>query len=396
MVGARTQQAEMMTLAALAYTSATTRPSGESVADQEARILAGINGLLRSVAPTWQATWVGLTQDRANLAYIARSATAGAPRLIVGLRGTVLSVFDIIQDVDVTTTVPYAVGATTEGNLADGAMEAFTEVVLGTSLVAALSSFGDVGSLYVTGHSLGGAMVTTVAPYLAAELAVAQVVPYTFAAPTAGDADFASSFDQQFPSAQRVVNDYDVAPNAWADLLNLQNPLGFFPDTATSVTLGIIALVEVVEALIGPLPGYRQPTAQPPLNSDFAVHHASGEISSYQDWFAEAEFQHHTSTYLTLLGASPLPLAEPVVQSVLPACGPAAGGTSVTLTGTGFTSSSVVDFGVAPATAVSVDASGTTLSVVSPPGAGVVDVTVTTEFGTSSTTPGDRFAFIPN
>ena len=72
---------------------------------------------------------------------------------------TVAGVVGVTVPVGAMVGVPVAVGATTEGNVADGAMEAFTEVVLGTSLVAALSSLGGVGTLYVTGHSLGGAMV---------------------------------------------------------------------------------------------------------------------------------------------------------------------------------------------------------------------------------------------
>ena len=385
-------QAEMMTLAALAYTGATTRPSGESVSDQEARILAGINALLPDVAPDWVATWVGLTQDRANLAYIAKNTTAGAITHVVGVRGTVLSAFDIIQDVDVTETLPFVVAGagTTQGEVARGAMEAFTEVVMGTSLVGTLLSLSDLGTLYVTGHSLGGALVTMVAPYLAGQVGVAEtVIPFTFAAPTVGDKAFATSFNGQFPSAQCVVNKYDIAPNAWAGLTAIGG--GFYPDTSWTVLGEIATLVTVVQVTLGTL-AYEQPSQQPPLNTDFAVRVTSGEFDTAEQWFTEAAFQHHTSTYLTLLGVAPLPAAEPVVQSLSPAAGPAAGHTTVTVTGTGLTPSSVVDFGVAAGTNV-VFESSTSLRVDAPAGAGVVDVTVTNEAGTSATNANDRFTF---
>ena len=64
--------------------------------------------------------------------------------------------------------------------------------------------------------------------------------------------------------------------------------------------------------------------------------------------------------------------------------GPAAGGTLVTITGTGFTGATAVDFGTTPATNLTV-VSDTTITVDSPAGTGTVDVTVTTPGGTSAT-----------
>jgi hypothetical protein len=274
-------------------------------------------------------------------------------------------------------------------------MQAFTEVAMGTPLLASIAALGDLANVYVTGHSLGGAMVTTVAPYLAQNLPGRVVLPYTFAAPTAGDAAFASTFDQQFASAQCIVNQYDVAPCAWtaAGLKRLEG--GFFPSADDTVGWGIWALVKAARAVVGPLPPYRQPAPQAPVNSKFGVRLFPGPITEFEQWFAEAAFQHHPGTYLTLLGAAPLPATEPEVTAIDPAGGPGAGGTSVRVTGRRFTSSSVVDFGVAAGSGVTVDPGGDELTVVSPPGAGVVDVTVTTEFGTSASLASDRFTFTP-
>jgi GH25 family lysozyme M1 (1,4-beta-N-acetylmuramidase) len=68
--------------------------------------------------------------------------------------------------------------------------------------------------------------------------------------------------------------------------------------------------------------------------------------------------------------------SAPTVSALTPDTGPVAGGTSVTITGTGFTSESTVDFGSVPASAV--DALSTTSIVAtSPPGTpGTVYVTV--------------------
>lgn len=86
-------------------------------------------------------------------------------------------------------------------------------------------------------------------------------------------------------------------------------------------------------------------------------------------------------------------LPPPTVKKIKPKAGPAKGGTSVAVTGTGFGGSVTVLFGSTPATQVTVSSS-TTLTAVSPPGAvGTVDVTVQTSSGTSPVVKGDRFKY---
>jgi len=77
---------------------------------------------------------------------------------------------------------------------------------------------------------------------------------------------------------------------------------------------------------------------------------------------------------------------------VSPAEGPAAGGTAVTITGTNIAGAVEVDFG-ANAAKLSVSPDGS-ITAVAPPGtAGTVDVTVTTDGGTSAPTPADQFTY---
>ncbi|MEV8422826.1 IPT/TIG domain-containing protein [Streptomyces niveus] len=74
----------------------------------------------------------------------------------------------------------------------------------------------------------------------------------------------------------------------------------------------------------------------------------------------------------------------PVVTGVAPGSGPTAGGTSVTLTGTGFTGATSVTFAGLPATSFTVN-SATQITAVTPAGgAGAAVVTVTTPGGTSA------------
>jgi hypothetical protein len=83
----------------------------------------------------------------------------------------------------------------------------------------------------------------------------------------------------------------------------------------------------------------------------------------------------------------------PTVTRLSPTSGPEAGGTSVTITGTGFTDATAVKFGTTAATSFTVN-SDTSITVTSPAGVGVVDVTVTTPGGTSAAAPVDKFTYI--
>ncbi len=88
----------------------------------------------------------------------------------------------------------------------------------------------------------------------------------------------------------------------------------------------------------------------------------------------------------------------PTVSGLSPATGSASGGTTVTVTGSGFEPGGVdgvraVDFGSVAGSAITV-VSDTQLTAVSPSEpAGTVDVTVSTSGGTSGTSAGDKFTF---
>ncbi len=85
---------------------------------------------------------------------------------------------------------------------------------------------------------------------------------------------------------------------------------------------------------------------------------------------------------------------RPTVVDVNPAAGPAAGGTSVTITGTNLNEATAVKFGSTSATGVKV-VSATSIMAVAPAGTGTVDVTVSTPGGTSATSSADRFSYVP-
>jgi YVTN family beta-propeller protein len=86
----------------------------------------------------------------------------------------------------------------------------------------------------------------------------------------------------------------------------------------------------------------------------------------------------------------------PTVTGVAPDNGSTAGGTAITITGTGFIGATAVDIGPANAcTSAFIVVSATSITCTTPPGAGTVGITVTTPQGTSATNaPGDQFSYL--
>ena len=82
----------------------------------------------------------------------------------------------------------------------------------------------------------------------------------------------------------------------------------------------------------------------------------------------------------------------PVVRTISPRHGPAAGGSTVKVKGSGF-EHGTVEFGSHSATIVSINAKFSIIIVMAPPGTGTVDVTVTTPDGTSAESPADHYTY---
>jgi len=86
--------------------------------------------------------------------------------------------------------------------------------------------------------------------------------------------------------------------------------------------------------------------------------------------------------------------AFPEVSSLRPNGGLEAGGTPVSITGGNLSKVKAVKFGPTSATHFMVNPDGS-ITAISPPGTGTVDVTVTSSAGTSLTYGGDRFSYVP-
>ena len=70
---------------------------------------------------------------------------------------------------------------------------------------------GDDWTMYVTGHSLGGALATIFA-YECAELDVGKVIMYNYGSPRVGNKAFVDEFKRRVDSSWRFSNASDIIP----------------------------------------------------------------------------------------------------------------------------------------------------------------------------------------
>ncbi|HEY7245191.1 MAG TPA: Ig-like domain-containing protein [Xanthobacteraceae bacterium] len=108
---------------------------------------------------------------------------------------------------------------------------------------------------------------------------------------------------------------------------------------------------------------------------------------------SDTTLEQTTATPAALVRLTATCTSAPAVTNVSPSSGLEVGGAGVTITGTSFTGATAVKFGSANATSF-VLKSATSITAISTPGTGTVDVTVTTPNGTSATTAADRFTYV--
>jgi triacylglycerol lipase len=140
------------------------------------------------------------------IAFVATSGNA----IYVVFRGTV-TISEWISDATLTQ-VDYtyvANGGKTETGFTDIYASIRTPII---QEVSSLAAGGAYTTLYITGHSLGGALAVLAAPDLAGQTQFKKPVVYTFAGPRAGDPAFASLYNGDIETSWRVVNTNDEVP----------------------------------------------------------------------------------------------------------------------------------------------------------------------------------------
>jgi hypothetical protein len=87
-------------------------------------------------------------------------------------------------------------------------------------------------------------------------------------------------------------------------------------------------------------------------------------------------------------------VAAPVVTGISPSSGSTAGGTSVTISGSGFAGASAVSFGSQPASSFTVNSDSSISAVAPAEAAGIVNIMVTSPSGVSTVNSADQFSFL--
>jgi hypothetical protein len=152
------------------------------------------------------------------------------------------------------------------------------------------------------------------------------------------------------------------------------------------------AWADVTWDFTGAVVSYAWASTTPTVNPTLVVYDSRGnELYNQVAGGVVNGTQVYAQAFLVL---APGFVPTPRLTGISTALGPASGGTSITITGTGFTGATAVSFGSTAAGSFTVN-SDTSISAVSPSApAGTVNVTVTTAGGSSATSAADQFAFI--
>jgi hypothetical protein len=152
------------------------------------------------------------------------------------------------------------------------------------------------------------------------------------------------------------------------------------------------AWADVTWDLTGAVVSYAQASTTPTVNPNLVVYDSNGnELYNQAVAGVAGGTQVYSQAFLVL---APGFVPVPRLTGISTTSGPTSGGTSITITGTGFTGVTAVSFGSTAAASFTIS-SGTSITAVSPAvPAGTVDVTVTSAGGTSATSAADQFSFI--
>ncbi len=292
---------EMLALSMVSYTGELLKGSDSEVESILAPCLVRVLEEQPLTQGRWNIVWgpavykFSLATLDDNLMFVVNDSQNPENYVIV-IRGTNgKAILDWIkEDLEVATTLPWSYGNPPEGlkpriskstSLGLGILqnlrpskgilgegqsidEFLTELTLTTSEAEL--------TIYVTGHSLAGALSPTLTLWLADtqktwdKQSKATLAVYAFAGPTAGNADFASYSDSRIGDAtHRFHNPYDIVPKAWnigslEQIPNLYESIFKFP-IALKLLLDVFVLkvdtihYTQIQADVAPIPGVLNP-----------------------------------------------------------------------------------------------------------------------------------------
>lgn len=269
----------------------------------------------------WVLDWgPALSPDGGNMMYAVKDTTVFPYNYAIAVRGTDWCFpFNWKEDIGAIEFDPYPYGGT-DDSISHGAMVGLnyllnmTDSATGKSLITYLNTLPNnntdstFSSMFITGHSLGGMLATVLSAWFVdvGYTSKLDLTSYTFAAPSAGNEQFVQHYANIFTTAgaesYRVVNPNDLVPYFYGDIADVivgQIPTTL-PYSVDAVMLAMDAYFIKYNLIYKHVANkYILPSATP---TDCG--YPPGSLDQYECYVA---FNHHTTTYLTLLGA---PLTE--------------------------------------------------------------------------------------
>ncbi len=295
--------AQAMTLAAIAYAPLSQIPTQLATDSPRHHYATG---------DLWRCVWKA--ENAANQAFIARRGTDGA--YAVAIRGsdgnirTSLIEFLlnwVVEDLLAFQTLDFEPFISSKAKISLGLNIALDSLMTledgGVSMKDFLAdNLPAGGTVWVTGHSLGGATASVVAPWLCHELGSSVTVrPLTFAGQTAGNPEFADYLTQTFGEGWRYFNSLDVVPMGFASLTAVAD---LYPG-APSAPAAIKGAVDwAAKELAKHGLSYQQPAGDGGRLAGYVTAYR-GRFETDLFWFLqEIGDQHNHNMYLKLLGAT--------------------------------------------------------------------------------------------
>ncbi|MEM7355644.1 MAG: hypothetical protein AAF657_32820 [Acidobacteriota bacterium] len=295
-----------VTLSTIVYKRPTARRKERRAAMQQA--------LADPELPTenrWRLVWGPVTVME-NTSFIAEGPVLGSGpqrQYAYAIRGTVIEPWNLIEDGLDGLGLHDAPWNSSPGvQISDGMTIGWKNLTKakddGTTALQFLRGVAPGSQLIVTGHSLGAMLASMMALYLHDELSPGVgVVPYTFAAPTAGNQAFADAYAEAFGGAGRYFNCLDIIPKAYA-YDDLEQVRHLYPCAGGPQCQNHYACRHLVD-LAQKIAGHRYVH---PGGGTLLQAKAYAEASdSLRHFAAEALAQHHVTHYMWLLGI-PLPV----------------------------------------------------------------------------------------
>lgn len=143
----------------------------------------------------------------------------GSGNVFVVFRGTE-SIDDWITDLTINEIID---SPTNWGKTAKGFSDLYEQC--SQTIHTAIKSAGSINAVFVTGHSLGGALAVLAMADLAISGGWAYPTMYSFAGPRVGDINFTCAFNDRFRNrAWRIVNTEDLVPTLPLSTPDIKNP----------------------------------------------------------------------------------------------------------------------------------------------------------------------------